>query len=75
MRHRKFIHRPLEIRYKNSLSKNWEVVKGFRNIQKALKWVNSSQLPTLSDEILLRDSLSDQEFLYSCDQNCFREIV
>ena len=75
MRHRKFVHTPLEIQFKSSVTKEWNEVQGFRNIAKALRWVKSTKLDESADEIQLHDPISDQVFLYSPDQECFREVV
>ena len=75
MRHRKFVHAPLEIEFKSSVNKEWNRVTGFRNIAKALRWVKSTKLNDAADEIRLSDPLESKVFLYSPDQHCFREIV
>ena len=75
MRHRKFVHAPLELQYKSTVNKEWLSVCGFRNVAKALRWIKSEKLDESADEILLVDLLSDQEFLYSADQECFREVA
>lgn len=75
MRHRKFVHTPLLIEFKSKHTKEWNEIQGFRNVAKALRWVQSTRLNESADEIRLVDPLSDQEFLYSIEQDCFREIV
>ena len=75
MRHKKFVYAPLQIEFKSKHTKEWNEIKGFRNVAKALRWVRSINLPESAEEIRLVDPLSDQEFLYSSEQNCFREVV
>ena len=74
MRHRKFVKNVFEIQFKNSLTKQWETIQGFRNVAKALKWIKEVKMDEISDEIILGDPLNDQLFLYSPEQECFREI-